>query len=258
MNFPNIEDYLQTHKNDITKPTKEFVDHMLEKIDEHINKKWRVLLLTLTKKSSEEITNFLLSKWYKAYYLHSEIDTMERWDILTKLKTWVIDIIVGINLLREGIDLPEVSLIAILDADKEGFLRSNTALIQIIGRAARNPDSEVILYADVFTESMIKSLRETYRRRSIQQQFNQDNDIQPKKVVSHVKQLQSVKTGASTEQSFMSVHKWKNKKLKRATKAEKSIITKNLRKQLDEAIQSWEFEKAALIRDQIKQIEEEC
>lgn len=257
MKYPNLDDFLQTQRNDITQPTQEFVDHMLGKIDEHISKWGRILLLALTKKSSEEITNFLLSKGYKAYYLHSEIDTMERRDILTKLKTGVIDIVVGVNLLREGIDLPEVSLIAILDADKEWFLRSNTALIQIIGRAARNPHSEVILYADVFTESIVKSLRETYRRRSIQHKFNEDHNIQPQQVTSNAKSLSSVKTGESSEQQFISIGKWKNKKLKKATKAEKAIITKNLRKQLDEAIQAWEFEKAAVIRDQIKEIEEE-
>ncbi len=254
--YPNLVDFLQTQKNLVNQPTHAFVDHMLGKIDEHIKKWWRVLLLALTKKSSEEITNFLLSKWYKAYYLHSEIDTMERRDILTKLKTGAIDIVVGVNLLREGIDLPEVSLIAILDADKEGFLRSQTALIQIIWRAARNPDSEVILYADVFTESIVKSLWETYRRRAIQEQFNDKHAIQPQKVVSQVKRLQSVKTGAATEQEFIGLSKWKNKRLKRATKAEKAYIMKDLRKQLDEAIQAWEFEKAAGIRDQIKEIEE--
>ncbi len=207
MNYTNLTDFLQTQKNDISKPTQEFVDHMLGKIDEHLEKNGRILLLALTKKSSEEITNFLLSKGYKAYYLHSEIDTLERRDILNKLKTGVIDIVVGVNLLREGIDLPEVSLIAILDADKEGFLRSNTALIQIIGRAARNPDSEVILYADVFTESIVKSLWETYRRRAIQEQFNQEHHIQPQKVTSNAKSLSTVKTGESTDQEFMSLNK---------------------------------------------------
>lgn len=256
MKFPNLTDFLQTERDDFGHPLQEFVTHMLGKIDDHIKKWWRVLLLALTKKSSEEITNFLLSKWYKAYYLHSEIDTMQRRDIINKLKTGVIDIVVGVNLLREGIDLPEVSLIAILDADKEWFLRSNTALIQIIGRGARNPDAEVVLYADVFTESIVKSLWETYRRRSIQEKFNQDHNIQPQKVTSNAKSLSTVKTGESADQEFMSLNRWKNKKLKRATKAEKAIIMKDLKRQLDEAIHAREFEKAAVIRDQIKEIDE--
>lgn len=255
--YSNLDDFLQTQKNDITQPTEEFIDHMLKKMDEHIAKNGKILILSLTKKSSEEITNFLLSKGYKAYYLHSEIDTMERRETINKLKTGVIDIIVGVNLLREGIDLPEVSLIVILDADKEGFLRSNTALIQIIGRAARNVQSEVVLYADNFTEAMLKSLRETYRRRSIQQKYNQDHGIIPQQVISNAKSIQSVKSWEDTEeQQFFHLNKGKNKKLKRATKAEKAIISKNLKKQLDEAIHAWDFEKAAVIRDQIKEIEE--
>lgn len=150
-----------------------FLEHLLEKLKEHIAKQGKILLVTLTKKSSEEVTNFLVSQGFKAFYLHSEIATIDRWEIIKKLRTGEIDIIVGVNLLREGIDLPEVTLIGVLDADKEGFLRSTTSLIQIIGRAARNPNSEVILYADGFTESMLKALWESYRRRNIQEKFNQ-------------------------------------------------------------------------------------
>lgn len=149
-----------------------FLDHLLERINTHIQKQGKILLITLTKKSSEEVTNFLIAQGYKAFYLHSEIATIDRWEIIKKLRSGEIDIIVGVNLLREGIDLPEVTLIGVLDADKEGFLRSTTSLVQIIGRAARNPKSEVILYADAFTESMLKALWETYRRRSIQESYN--------------------------------------------------------------------------------------
>ena len=156
--------------------------------------------------------------------------------------------------MREGIDLPEVTLIGVLDADKEWFLRSTTSLIQIIGRAARNPNSEVILYADAFTESMLKSLWETYRRRDIQQRFNQKNWITPHIALSNVKELETVKTDLSLDQDFWSLTRGKVKKLKRATKAEKEIILKDLKIQLDEAIKSREFEKAAQIRDQIKEI----
>lgn len=159
--YPNLDQFIHPDASQ----NFPFLDHLFQKIDAHIARGGRILLLTLTKKSSEEITNFLVSRGYKAYYLHSEIATMDRWDIIKKLRNGDIDILVGINLLREGIDLPEVSLVAILDADKEGFLRSTTSLIQIIGRAARNPNGEVVLYADVMTESMLRSLWETHRRR---------------------------------------------------------------------------------------------
>lgn len=251
--YPNFKQYLQPHQSQKSYPA--FLEHLLGKMDEHIKNDGKILLLTLTKKSSEEVTNFLVSKWYKAFYLHSEIDTFTRWEIIKKLKSWVIDIIVGINLLREGIDLPEVSLIAILDADKEWFLRSTTSLIQIIWRAARNPLSEVVLYADKFTESIIKSLRETYRRRKIQDEYNQKHNITPEKATSNVKDLDSVKTDEDLTQTF-SADMFKKKKLKRMTKKEKEIILKDLKLQLDESIKAREFEKAAVIRDQIKEIDE--
>ena len=250
---PNLKDFLPKNKD--SKPLA-FIDHLLSKLDEHISKNWKILILTLTKKSSEEITNYLVSKWYKAYYLHSEIVTMDRWEILKKLKTWEIDIIVWINLLREWIDLPEVSFLAILDADKEWFLRSSTSLIQIIGRASRNPDSEVVLYADQFTESMIKSLRETYRRRKIQDEFNKKHNITPKKATSNIKDLESVRTDQDLDQQFSAITKWKVKRLKRMTKKEKEMISKDLKKQMDLAIKEWRFEDAAVIRDQIKELEE--
>ncbi|HCB51937.1 TPA: hypothetical protein DEP21_05245 [Patescibacteria group bacterium] len=251
--YSNLQDFIQPHED---KQYPAFLEHLLKKMDEHIAQKGKILLLTLTKKSSEEVTNFLVSKGYKAFYLHSEINTFDRWEIIKKLKTGQIDIIVGVNLLREGIDLPEVSLIAILDADKEGFLRSTTSLIQIIGRAARNPHSEVVLYADNFTESMVKSLRETYRRRKIQQEHNKKYNIIPEKALSNVKDLESVKTDEELTQSFGDLT-LKTKKLKRMTKKEKEIILKDLKIQLDEAIKTWEFEKAAVIRDQIKKIDGE-
>ena len=257
MKLTNIKDYLQLNPESITeKKQPVFIDHLFWKLDEHISKWNKVLILTLTKKSSEEVTNFLVSKGYKTFYLHSEIATIDRREIIKKLKTGEIDIIVGVNLLREWIDLPEVSLIAILDADKEWFLRSTTSLIQIIWRAARNPESEVILYADNFTESMIKSLWETYRRRKIQYNFNVKNWIVPTKAVSNVKNLETVKTDENL-QSFWWLTRWKVKRLKRMTKKEKEMISKNLREQLEECIKNREFEKATVIRDQIKELEED-
>ncbi|MFZ2150706.1 MAG: helicase-related protein [Candidatus Absconditicoccaceae bacterium] len=255
MKKTNLKDFLQADVDKLPAQVPEFIDSLINKIDEHILKGGKILILTLTKKSSEEVTNFLVKKGYKAFYLHSEISTLDRREIIKKLKTGQIDMIVGVNLLREGIDLPEVSLIAILDADKEGFLRSTTSLVQIIGRASRNPAGEVILYADNLTESMIKSLRETYRRRKIQQEYNVKNNITPQKADSNVKLLESVKTDDNLVQGFEGITRGKVKRLKRMTKVEKAIITKDLRMQLDDCIKNWEFEKAAIIRDQIKEIE---
>ena len=250
-----LETYLQTPLEQTKKSDfSPFLEHLLERIRMHIAKQGKILLITLTKKSSEEVTNFLIAQGFKAFYLHSEIATIDRREIIKKLRSGEIDIIVGVNLLREGIDLPEVTLIAVLDADKEGFLRSTTSLIQIIGRAARNPQSEVILYADAFTESMLKALWETYRRRSIQEQHNQKLWIVPEIASSNVKSLETVKTDLSLDQDFGSLTRGKVKKLKRATKAEREIILKDLKLQLDDAIKAWEFEKAAVIRDQIKEI----
>jgi excinuclease ABC subunit B len=212
------------------------------------------LILTLTKKSAEEISNFFLSKGYKAFYLHSEVATIDRREIIKKLRSGQIDILVGINLLREGIDLPEVTLLTILDADKEGFLRSTTSLIQIIGRAARNPHSEVILYADNLTESMTKALRETYRRRHLQHAHNEKNNINPTIALSNIKTLEVVKTDENLTQGYDLFTRGKVKRLKRLTKAEKELIATDLRKQLQSAIDTREFEKAAVLRDQLKEL----
>lgn len=257
-----LPQYLQLSAEEILQkkesPEQEaFLEHLLKKFDEHIAKGGKILLITLTKKSSEEVTNFLVSKGYKAFYLHSEVATMDRREIIKKLKKGIIDIIVGVNLLREGIDLPEVTLIAVLDADKEGFLRSTTSLVQIIGRAARNPYSEVILYADYFTESILKALRETYRRRSIQEKFNTEQGITPTAATSNVKDLEIVKTDEDLTQEFSSLTRGKVKRLKRMTKMEKNLILKDLRQQLDDAIKERKFEEAAVIRDQIKELEGE-
>jgi len=250
--YKNLKDFMQGDDFASTKPA--FLEHLLKKLDEHISKNGKVLLLTLTKKSSEEVTNFLVSKWYKAFYLHSEIATIDRREIIQKLRTWVIDIIVWVNLLREGIDLPEVTFLAILDADKEWFLRSTTSLIQIIWRASRNPNSEVVLYSDNFTESIVKAMRETYRRRGIQEKYNTAHNITPEKAESNVKGLAVVKTDEVLSQWFDGLTRGKTKRLKRMTKVEKEIILKDLKQQLDTCIAAWEFEKAAVIRDQIKEI----
>lgn len=251
--YKNLQDFMQYKEQPENWPA--FLEHLLAKLDHHIAENWKILILTLTKKSSEEVTNFLVSKWYKAFYLHSEINTFDRREIIKKLRTSEIDIIVWVNLLREWIDIPEVTFIALLDADKEWFLRSTTSLIQIIWRASRNPKWEVVLYADNFTESMVKSLRETYRRRRTQDEFNKKHNISPTKAESNVKKLEEVKTDESLPQNFNSLTRGKTKRLKRMTKVEKDFILKDLKKQLDDAILAREFEKAAVIRDQIKEID---
>lgn len=257
MTHKNLPDYLQKNLQEWM-PEGSFIDHLLAKADICIAKDMRVLILTMTKKSSEEITNFMLSKGYKTFYLHSEIATTDRRDIIQRLKTWEIDVLVWINLLREGIDLPEVWFIGILDADKEWFLRSTTALIQNIWRAARNPLSEVALYADKFTWSILKSLWETYRRRGVQHLHNQENNIEPTRAISNAKNLDVVRDGKdlSESQTFQLQNRWKVKRLKRATKKEKKIIMDDLKKQLDLAIAERRFEEAAVIRDQLKELNE--
>jgi len=232
-----------------------FFDHMLLKIKEHKEKDWRILIITTTKRSAEEVANLLLEKWYKAYFLHSEIDTLERFEIIKKLRNWKIDILVWVNLLREWIDLPEVTFIWIFDADNEWFLRSKTALIQIIWRAARNPNSEVVLYADKITNSMYDAIMETYRRRQVQMEYNKKYWIVPEIAISNIKNLQATKDDSID--IFQKRENDKKKKLKRMTKKEKEMILKNLEQQLKQAIDIWEFEKATELRDQIIEINRE-
>lgn len=229
-----------------------FFDHILSKLDEKISQWWKCLIITSTKRSAEEVSSLLLERWYKAYFLHSEIDTLERFEIIKRLRSWVIDVLVGVNLLREWIDLPEVTFIGILDADNEWFLRSTTALVQIIGRAARNPNSEVALYADKITNSMFEAIVETHRRRQVQQKYNEKHWITPSVALSNIKNLQS----ARDDDFDINFKKNQNKKrLKKTTKKEKEIILNTLNAQLKSAIDDWNFEKAAELRDQIREID---
>ena len=169
------------------RPTKFQIDNLLTEINKTVADGGRVLITTLTKKMAESLTEYLKERRFKVRYMHSDIDTLERIDIIEELRTGEIDVLVGINLLREGLDIPEVKLVAILDADKEGFLRSDTSLIQTIGRTARNAEGRVIMYADVLTGSMKRAIDETNRRRKVQTEYNEKHGITPKTIIKKVK-----------------------------------------------------------------------
>ena len=218
------------------------IDDLIGEINSRSAKNERVLVTTLTKKMAEDLTSYLLQAGIRVRYMHSDIGAMERMEIIRDLRMAKFDVLVGINLLREGLDLPEVSLVAILDADKEGFLRSETSLIQTIGRAARNADGLVIMYADAVTDSMAKAIRETERRRKIQDAYNKANGIVPKTIIKSVRDLIEI-SSATPERKGRSGLKM--------TKAEKEKEIARLEKQMKEAARMMEYEYAALLRDQI-------
>ena len=227
------------------KPAKNQVDDLMHECKKVIDKNYRVLVTTLTKKMAEDLTEYLHENGIKVRYLHSDIDTLERIEIMRDLRMGVFDVLVGINLLREGLDIPECALVGILDADKEGFLRSETSLIQTIGRAARNVDGKVILYADKETKSIKKALKETDRRRSIQIEYNKKNKIDAKSVKKEISDiLESV-----YEKDYVKISEGSNigGNLKKHLKA--------LDKKMKEAASNLEFEEAAKIRDEIRKLE---
>ena len=224
------------------------IDNLIEEIDQRIAKGQRTLVTTLTKRMAEDLTDHMKERGLKVAYIHSEIDTLERGDILRDLRAGVYDVLVGINLLREGLDLPEVSLVAILDADKEGFLRSESALIQTIGRAARHEEGKVIMYADNITESMAKAIEETNRRRSIQQEYNEKNHITPTSVKKEI--------GAGLRAIIPEKMKENKLNIKKVPKEELPKLIHELETQMKLAAANLEFEKAAGIRDEIERIKE--
>jgi excinuclease ABC subunit B len=238
----------------IVKPSKGQVDDLLGQIRRRVERGERTLVTTLTKRMAEDLADYLAELGTKVHYLHSEVQTLERVEILRDLRLGVYDVVVGINLLREGLDLPEVSLVAILDADKEGFLRSDTALIQTIGRAARHVNGQVIMYADRVTDSMQRAMDETDRRRSIQERHNEEHGVEPQTIVKEVRDLTDrVRMIAEERVEY------------RATadlpKAEVTYLIGELETQMKEAAANLEFEKAALLRDQVfelrRQLEDE-
>jgi len=227
------------------RPTEHQIDDLLEEIRKVIERKERVLITTLTKKSSEKLTDFLLEADFKVKYLHSDIETLERIEILRDLRLGNIDIVVGINLLREGLDLPEVSLVAILDADKEGFLRSRDALIQTMGRTARNVNGKVIMYGDRMTAAMKGAIDETNRRRAIQLNYNEKNGITPQTIVKKIHDIQQTSHAPKKKYSKSEVPKEEIPRLIHDLTNKMTIASENL-----------EFEKAAELRDQIEELQE--
>ncbi|MCI9552795.1 MAG: excinuclease ABC subunit UvrB [Acutalibacter sp.] len=227
------------------KPTDGQIDDLISEINLRIEKKERVLITTLTKKMAEDLTAYLENYGIQVRYMHHDIDTVERMEIIRDLRLGEFDVLVGINLLREGLDLPEVSLVAILDADKEGFLRSGRSLVQTIGRAARNAGGQVIMYADTVTPSMEYAITETERRRAIQEKYNADHGIIPKTIMKDVAEVLEIST-----------HKEDGtKKKKRYTPAERRELIEKYTKEMKAAAKLLEFEHAAYLRDKIKELE---
>lgn len=229
------------------RPTQGQMDDLISEINIRTARKERVLVTTLTKKMAEDLTSYFETMGIRVRYMHHDIDTVERMEIIRDLRLGEFDVLVGINLLREGLDIPEVSLVAILDADKEGFLRSERSLIQTIGRAARNAQGEVIMYADTVTPSMENAIRETLRRRSIQDEYNKAHGITPKTIVKQVSEILEIST-----------HKDDGKKPKKyMTKMEKQQMIESLTREMKAAAKLLEFEHAAYLRDKIKKLKGE-
>ena len=223
------------------RPVEGQIDDLIGEINARIEKKERVLCTTLTKKMAEDLTGYLEGVGIKVKYLHHDVETIERMEIIRDLRLGTFDVLVGINLLREGLDIPEVSLVAILDADKEGFLRSETSLIQTIGRAARNDHGKVVMYADTITDSMRRAIDETNRRRGIQMRYNQEHGIVPKTIIKNVHELIEISKDAEKSAA----------KPENLSKKEREELLRKLEKDMKEAARMLEFEYAAMLRDKI-------
>lgn len=226
------------------RPTDGQIEDLISEINTRTERNERVLVTTLTKKMAESLTEFLDTHGIKVKYMHYDIDTIERMELIRDLRLGEYDVLVGINLLREGLDIPEVSLVAILDADKEGFLRSETALIQTIGRAARNADGQVIMYADCVTPSMEKAISETYRRREIQMEYNKEHNIVPKTIKKGVRDILEISAAHKDESG------------KRLSRAEREKLIIELTNEMKAAAKILEFEHAAMLRDKIAKLKE--
>lgn len=230
------------------RPVEGQIDDLIMEINARVEAGERTLVTTLTKKMAEDLTDYLHNLGIKVRYMHHDVDTIERMEIVRDLRMGVFDVLVGINLLREGLDIPEVSLVAIFDADKEGFLRGETSLIQTIGRAARNANGKVIMYADTVTPSMERAIAETYRRREIQQRYNQEHGIVPKTIQKKVADVLEISSKEEVEQ--------KGKRLKQMSPRERAAIIKQLTMEMKNAAKLLEFEHAAYLRDKIERIKQ--
>jgi excinuclease ABC subunit B len=233
-------------------PIKGQIDHLIGMIHDRIERDERVLVTTLTKKMAEDLTDYLKEMGIKVRYLHSDIKTIERMKILRDLRLGEFDVLIGINLLREGLDLPEVSLVAILDADKEGFLRSERSLIQTIGRAARNARGEVVMYADKITDSMKKAIDETERRRQIQAAYNKKHGIVPQTIKKDVREVIEATKVAEQTAEYVT-----GKQTKKMSKSERNKLIRDLEKEMKQAAKELNFERAAELRDLIIELKAE-
>ncbi len=227
------------------RPTEGQIDDLISEINIRVAKKERVLVTTLTRKMAEDLTDYLSDYGIKVRYMHFDVDTIERMELIRDLRLGEYDVLVGINLLREGLDIPEVSLVAILDADKEGFLRSETSLIQTIGRAARNADGQVIMYADEVTGSMERAINETYRRREKQMKYNEEHGIVPQTIRKDVREILEISSKDNIQERVAK---------RRLSEREKNELIEKLTKEMRAAAQLLEFEHAAYLRDQIEKI----
>ncbi|MBQ2041575.1 MAG: excinuclease ABC subunit UvrB, partial [Firmicutes bacterium] len=230
-------------------PTEGQIDHLIGELHKEIDRGYRALVTTLTKKMAESLTDYLKNAGLKVRYMHSDVDTLERNVIIRDLRLGRFDVLVGINLLREGLDLPEVSLVAILDADKEGFLRTETSLIQTVGRASRNADGRVIMYADSISKAMKAAMDETDRRRSIQQAYNEEHGITPQTIRKAVRDVIEVTTKVEAE-----VDEYEGKDLLELTKKELSEYASKLEKEMRKAAADLLFERAAVLRDRLLEV----
>jgi excinuclease ABC subunit B len=239
------------------RPTKGQVDDLIEEIRRRVEKEQRVLVTTLTKKMAEDLTDYLIEMGLRVRYLHSEVDTVQRIEILRDLRLGEFDVLVGINLLREGLDLPEVSLVAILDADKEGFLRSETSLIQTIGRAARNVEGTVLMYADTVTDSMKRAISETQRRRKIQSDFNQENGIDPQTVRRKVSDILLSMQGDGHRPAPTPDRRRRRRQAPELPREELERLIRTLEEEMHQAAKDLRFEYAARLRDEVQDLRRE-
>lgn len=234
------------------KPVKGQIDDLISNVNKEVENKNKVLITTLTKRMAEDLTDYMKESGIRVRYLHSDIDTLERIEIVRDLRMDVFDVLIGINLLREGLDIPEISLVAILDADKEGFLRSETALIQTIGRAARNVKGRVIMYADIFTDSMNRAISETNRRRSIQEKYNEEHDITPTTISKPVRDMIRITQVAESEATY---ELNKDPESMSREELEKKIL--KCSKEMKQAAMDLQFERAAQLRDELYELKKQ-